>query len=348
MGHDAERHNPMDGRSSSDPASRAGSEESVRQEPLIRELTGDLPCVRCGYNLRGLSVRTVCPECGASVRATILAVVDPHAGELQPLSMPRLTAVGLLLWAGAAVAVALLTWGMRVSDVVELSGWGVVAHGWAPVVGAALIALSGLGAVALIRPHGQIPGTKIRSACLGVVAYVPLGLLYWRLHGVYDPIRARPYFQLDEADPNRVVLRLLTGAASILIILSLRPNARLLVARSMLLRQGRVDRQALIAMVAALLVAAAGDMLHLTASARGGGGGAIGDLARMGGTFLIAVGSMLLTLGLAGVLVDCVRLVPVILEPAPSLAQVLGRDPRDDRPTSMVGTAQQGVRDDQH
>jgi len=30
-------------------------------------LTEDLPCVRCGYNLRGLKAEGNCPECGASV-----------------------------------------------------------------------------------------------------------------------------------------------------------------------------------------------------------------------------------------------------------------------------------------
>ena len=64
---------------------------------LASELTGDLPCVRCGYNLRGLSIREHCPECDAPVRATILALVDPRASELKPLRRPRLTGWGLVL-----------------------------------------------------------------------------------------------------------------------------------------------------------------------------------------------------------------------------------------------------------
>ncbi len=30
-------------------------------------VTNDLPCVRCGYNLRTLAIDAVCPECGHSV-----------------------------------------------------------------------------------------------------------------------------------------------------------------------------------------------------------------------------------------------------------------------------------------
>src|SRR3954470_14312241 len=91
--------------------------DAVRAESdIARELTGNLPCVTCRYNLRGLSIKSVCPECGTAVRAAILAAVDPYAPILQPLYAPRLAATGLMLWAGGALAAGLLTWSLRLAD----------------------------------------------------------------------------------------------------------------------------------------------------------------------------------------------------------------------------------------
>jgi hypothetical protein len=45
-------------------------------------LTQDTPCIRCGYNLRGLHVDSVCPECGTSVSQSLhgpyLRNADPN------------------------------------------------------------------------------------------------------------------------------------------------------------------------------------------------------------------------------------------------------------------------------
>jgi hypothetical protein len=38
-----------------------------------RKLTGDVPCGRCSYNLRGLSRTGRCPECGMQVAESIRA-----------------------------------------------------------------------------------------------------------------------------------------------------------------------------------------------------------------------------------------------------------------------------------
>src|SRR5436190_23878239 len=81
------------------PSSRGSGTGSA----LGRQLRGDLPCVACGYNLKGLSIRSVCPECGTPVRATILSVVDPHAAELTPIRLPALVALGLLFCAAGAL-----------------------------------------------------------------------------------------------------------------------------------------------------------------------------------------------------------------------------------------------------
>jgi hypothetical protein len=109
----------------------------------------------------------------------------------------------------------------------------------------------------------------------------------------------------------------------LIIVLGLRPNLRLLTARSLVLRMGRVDRQTMIGLAAAILVLASGDLLHIFAARLPLGAG---NAAFIMGILLIAVGSMLLTVGIVGVLVDCTRIVPVVLRPPISRQQVLGQD----------------------
>jgi hypothetical protein len=289
---------------------------------LARELIGDLPCISCGYNLRSISVLGVCPECATPVRATILARVDPYAGVLRPITIPRLVAAGLILWCLGALIAALLTWGLRIADAVEVLASTMVPT--SRIIQGAMVALtlSAIGgAMALISPHRGIPVRQRLYAIAGVAAYIPLLLLYWRLHAVYDPPRVRPYLESFAPDTARAVLRLLSVASLIIIILGLRPNLRLLTARSIVLRMGRVDRQTMLGLAAAVAVLALGDVLHLVAA----------DLAPAAanalfllGVLLIAVGSMLLTVGIVGVAVDCVRIVPVVLRPPISRQQVLG------------------------
>jgi hypothetical protein len=105
-------------------------------------------------------------------------------------------------------------------------------------------------------------------------------------------------------------------------IAGLRPNARLLAARSLLMRMGRVDRQPLRAMAAAIGIAAAGDLIHLLNSRPDW---ALSRATQSAGNLLIAVGSMLLTVGLVGVLLDTLRLVPVLVRPPLSIGKVMGR-----------------------
>ena len=69
-------------------------------------------CPVCGYNLRGLSVRDECPECGVAVRATILALVDPMADELRPLTTPKRPTLGLCMWAWGGFACVALVWAL--------------------------------------------------------------------------------------------------------------------------------------------------------------------------------------------------------------------------------------------
>lgn len=289
---------------------------------VARQLIGNLPCVGCGYNLKGLSVRHVCPECATPVRVTVLAVIDPYATVLQPIPFPRLVATGLLVWAAAALAAGLFTWAQRLRDgYAVLAGTEVPAGPWAPLA-TVMIALTALAALVLIRPHGRIPAWQSLAAAAGVVACAALAVAYWQVEVRYDGIHARPFVETPSGKGVRMWMRLLIGTLTAATVIGLRPNARLLAARSLVLRMGRTDRQTMLAMVGALGVAAVGDALRLV-------GLHIGEpfwsVLNMAGIMLIAVGSLLFTIGLVGVLIDCIRIAAVIFRPPASMTDIVGQ-----------------------
>lgn len=287
---------------------------------IARQLTGDLPCPVCRYNLRGLSVKSVCPECGTAVRAAILFAVDPYAPALQPFTTPRLTAAGIVLWSGGAALAALLTWGLRLCDLVY-----TVFEVPCParqIARAALVCIfaSGVGGIALIRPHARIPLLYSGAAAAGVACTFWLGSLYSHLHLSFDAVHVQPYFQqLSESLGARSLIRLEEGGLLLAIVLLFRPMTRLLAARSLLMRLGHADRQTMPMMAAAVCVAAVGDAANLISVRLWHPS----ELLRTLVMFPIVIGSMLLTVGLFGVLTDCVRICSVILRPPPAPADVL-------------------------
>lgn len=299
------------------PPSPAGPPPEARAgQSLGRRLGGDLPCVVCKYNLKGVSIREACPECGTAVRATILAMVDPYACELMPIARPRLVAAGLIAWALGALVASLLGWAPYLLDV-HSTPWRVAL--------VASIALSGMGALSLIHPHAGIRDSHRLMALLGVLLYVPIAWLAWQLTSsswLFSRFSFPP-LSLDLDAPPRAMFRVLLDASVVLVLLLLRPNARLLVARSLALRMGRVDRQTMLAMVAAASAAGIGDLVWLTL---GGFRGTVGDASLLLARILVVMGSVLLTLGSAGVLIDSYRIARAILVPTPSLAQVITGD----------------------
>lgn len=300
----------------------------VEAADIVRELTGDLPCARCKYNLRGLSVRGACPECGTPVRATLLAVVDPHAAELRPLTYPRLTAVGLQIWAICGLGAAVTVWILRAGDLAHVFGLSSPPAGWQgewiPRLVPILIAASGLGAVWLVRPHAGIPARHALAAACACGAYVLLALIAWRVNVTLDAWRASVFFGGAPRTLDRPLLRLGADALMIGAALGLRFNVSALVARSMLLRSGNVDRQTLTAIAGAVGVAALGDLLHIASALMEPWRG---ELIRLIGTMLIGLASTLVTIGLMGVVWDCVRLWPVIIAPPLALEDLLERRP---------------------
>jgi hypothetical protein len=283
-----------------EPTQTAFTHEPGEETPVLaRELTGDLFCARCRYNLRGLSVRGRCPECGMSVRGTILAKVDPAASELQPITFPTLVGIGLLVWPLGALLATVCVWWLRAAEMFSLPN-----PEWLPLGVVAGVLASAVGACVLIRPHANIPLDGTLRAVVGVFLYLPLALGLHVLFTRLDPLGATPFMPNGIANPERSGLRLALSLILAVVLACLRPNARLFVHRSMLLRSGRVDRQTIL--LAAMM------------------GTGAEQSALLIGTILIAVGSMFFTVGMLGVLVDCIRIVPSVLSRPISLESITG------------------------
>ncbi|MCW5777167.1 MAG: hypothetical protein KIS87_12085 [Phycisphaeraceae bacterium] len=266
------------------------------------------------------------------MRATILARIDPMATEIQPIPRPRLVAAGVMCWSVGALAAACFTWLIQIAHVAELmhgSAWDV---GWCPEAGVIAILISGLGALTLARPHAGVRGRNVAFTLVAAAAYPPLAWLHWQIVGVLDAVARPPYFAqggiVEELVVDRLSLRLAISGVMTVMVLCLRPNLRLLVARSLVLRTGRVDRQTMYAVLASIVVVALGDAMGLLAGVLRG---PIGDVTSISSLFLVAVGSMLLTIGLAGLVIDSWRLLPVLLRRPLSLGDVFGGDEPESR-----------------
>jgi len=159
------------------------------------------------------------------------------------------------------------------------------------------------------------------SAAAGALAmglYVPL--IAAALNVARYDAGHTPYI-VDDPSLTRLGWRLVGGASLAGMLLLIRPSARELVNRSLVLRTKRVDRQTIYATVGAVLVTILGDLLRLAAAA---GAGPM-EWLNWTGTMVVLVGSVLLTLGLAGALVDSWRISRAILSPSLSPEQALRR-----------------------
>lgn len=287
---------------------------------IARQLTGELYCIGCGYNLRGLSIRAACPECGVPVRATILGIVDPHAGELTPLYFPRVSAVGICAWSFGATLAVLMVWLLRGAEVVR----DVTGGGWvpamAPWVGIAGLVASMLGAATMVRPHKGVRRAQAIRSALGVSMYGALILVYGAIYLGYDSGAPSPVIHPSADSLGRSALRLLMFVLVAGIIWGLRPQAIGLAVRSVVVRTGRVDRQSMLAVLASLGIAAIGDLLAI-----------VGHFVRLGQSdaiaivtvVVIALGSVLFTVGMLSICLDSIRLFPVLVRPGVGLSDIL-------------------------
>jgi hypothetical protein len=302
-------------------------ERAARRWPraLEMQLNGRLNCIGCGYSLKGLSISASCPECGVAVRGTLLAVVDPKAPELELVRHPFTAATGLVVWSVGAFFAALMVWLMRLGDLAFL--WFATAQPmmrWLPVLAVFGVVVSGIGAtLALVKPFNSTRDKDKLAAIGAALAYGPLALIMWKIYHEIDPMMGVVYFD-QPPGAARIALRLASAVLIAVIIIGLRPNALSLADRSMVFRTKRVDRQSMYALIAALGVASAGDVLMLFASDTVPAG--VADLTAFSATAFIGIGSLLFTMGLYGMLVDTIRLYPVVRRQPLGLADVLATE----------------------
>lgn len=301
---------------------------------LSRELSGDLPCVRCGYNLKGLTVRGMCPECGVSVRTTLLAVVDPRAKEFQRVEFPRATAAGVTLWSWTGFAACVIGGALQAAYVLRPEGRAFVqAMQWAEWTMIVCVAASGVGALALVRPHPGLPLRWRFMAVLGVLGYVPL---VWAVHELamgWGPMMGGAFS--SGTMEAHVPTQLIAAAGGVLILMGLRPNAQALQSRWLLMRIGAVTRQTMLAMMGVVLLWILGDLLVLIAARMHGGAD---EVLRMVAKLLMLVSGIFLTVGMGSISLDCWRIRGVVLRPPLSMDEVLGRVVPRAMPNGETGT----------
>ncbi|MEM9064690.1 MAG: hypothetical protein AAGB51_04290 [Planctomycetota bacterium] len=293
------------------------------------DLTGDLPCVGCRYNLKGLSISSDCPECGLRIGATVLAVVDPYASELVPLRAPARTGRLLLLWVGGGLLAACALWTTHAAESLAQGSpqFREIADALRPLASIGLL-LSMFGSLAFIRPHSEVPWNVTAAALLGCLLYIPLIYVQIQIQFGFDAIKGPPYLTAAGPPSGRSLMRLLWAASLLGLLLALRPSARLLASRSTLMRSGVVDRQTMLTTAAVVLVSALGDVAQLGA---GFTTGVAADTLRLVGVMLVGTGSVLISIALVNIAVDIKRLWPVVarhpIKPANLLARRTGGEP---------------------
>lgn len=284
------------------------------------ELQSEIRCARCGYSLQGVSVRSACSECGLPVKTTILAIVDPHAAELAPLERPKFTAFGMLLWthglfAGFGFMFALQLFGGALSRGMEyraIRGCGIV-----------LITLCAIGSVALVRPHRGLKLQHRINASIGFVGFLVSISLAWIASDPYRVMSLRDFHDSPSQSASFygwLAAFHLTIAVSVLLV---RANARVLAARSLLMRSGFVNRQTLAATACVLVIAGFGQTM-MFADART-------SVERLWSTVGVAISmtsGILLQLAGFGLVIDSWRLFRVLLEPPVKLESLLGKGGR--------------------
>lgn len=299
--------------------SESQSEPLERYQPAhsALELQSQVRCVRCSYDLRGVSIRSVCSECGLPVRTTILAMVDPRAAELAPIEHPKLVITGVLLWAhGLLIAFVFVFLIQFLGD----SNLKRLDYGAMRVSSTVALGLCAIGAFALVRPHRGLKFHHRLCAAAGVVGLFIAMRLAWV---VSDPNRVGALKHLHEAtSPSAsfygyLVAFHLTVATSVLL---LRANARILAARSVLMRSGVVNRQTLAATACVMVMAALGQTIMFV--------GLEGSSDWLIGTVGVAVSmtsGLLLVIAGFGLAIDSWRLGAVLLEPPVKLSSLLGK-----------------------
>lgn len=302
-------------------------------QAIARQLTGELYCIGCGYNLRGLSIRSNCSECGIPVRATILGIVDPKADELVPLIAPRFSAIGLNVWSIGAMVAVVMIWALRISEVyrdIWNSTWTPTIAPWVGIGG--LIAAM-IGGATMIRPHRRVQRIEAIRSALGVSLFAPLIFVYSTIYLRYDQMAPSPLLDPGDSAVGRSILRVVMFLCVAGIIWGLRPQAVGLAIRSVVVRTGRVDRQSLIAVLASLGIAAFGDLIQITSNFIAFG---VDDILSIVSVVVISLGSVLFTVGMVNICIDTIRLYPVLVRPGVGLSDIFETNRQKSERTSEM------------
>lgn len=305
--------------SANHPTNTDENPQPVDGSAIARQLTGELFCIGCGYNLRGLSIRSNCSECGMPVRATILGIVDPHADELEPLFVPRLAAIGLNAWSIGAMIAVLMVWVLRLAEVLRDVFDSTWAPSYAAWIGIGGLAVSMVGGLTMIRPHRNIHRLEAVKAAIGVSLYWVLIFVYSAIYRGHDLSSPSPLLDPGASALDRSVLRVIMFGLVAGIIWGIRPQAVGLAVRSIVVRTGRVDRQSLWAVLAALGVAAFGDVIHMVSMFTPRG---ISEVLSIISIVLISLGSVLFSVGMINICLDTLRLYPVLVRPGVGLSDI--------------------------
>ncbi|MGV6813780.1 MAG: hypothetical protein ACWA5W_02080 [Phycisphaerales bacterium] len=171
----------------------------------------------------------------------------------------------------------------------------------------------------MIRPHRSIKRLEAIRAAIGVSLYAPLILVYSELYlGI--GLNSGLGISLGNDSIGKSVLRILLFVMTAGIVWALRPAAVGLAIRSVVVRTGRVDRQSLLAVLGAMGIGALGDVVHLITLALSRG--MLHEALSMGSMVLLALGSVLFTLGLANICIDTLRLYPVLIRPGVGIGDI--------------------------
>lgn len=282
------------------------------------EVTPNLRCRQCGYNLRGLRADGHCPECGLAVWQSIVRETDHEASRMPRLNDPKGVGNGLLSLMIILLVVAMM---IAIGPVLrQLRIWGVdlpptLAIASSPMMTylTGVVALAGLWSVWKLSPRsrGESPTgwRDIRLVALGLAGWSAMFIL---LGGVFD----------DEllVEIRRSAL-LVSHAFAASIFLGLRGVFKTIGERSREYRRSREGRQNLGVMVLALAGVASSDAIHLMHEA-----GMLGENAVLVGAIVQWVCSFLLMLGLVYLVGNAWIIRQSIARPPRSLDELLMPD----------------------
>jgi len=280
------------------------------------EVTPNLRCRACGYNLHGLRADGDCPECGLAIWRTILRETDPEISRLPRLHDARgvgnalVLLVAIMLVAGLMIAVGPVA--------ARVESWGVqiparLAFLQSPMMPylTGVVVLVGLWSVWKLMPgrhdnDSPMAWRDIRLIGLGLVGWSVMFLLLGSV------------FNAPQLEMMRSSTVLVSHAFAASVLLGLRGVFRAIGERSRAYRRSREGRQNVGTMVAALLGVAAGDAIQLMHEAR-----VVGDLWLEVATILRWVSGFMLLVGFVYLLGNAWWVRRAIARPPRSLDELL-------------------------